>query len=577
MTPTMMPKSRLILHIAVLWVIFTLNVYGQRKDGKYWPCNPMKNVTCPPNLGLNQYSYYIDFTNPSTDPSKDWSTSDYATVTYNTKGENGAEFTFAKRYNAPQLFTDFYIFFGRVDVEMQVAPGVGIISSSVLMSDDFDEIDWEMSGNNFNLNTQYPNGVVQNNYFSKGITGSYDRGLWVPCTNPQTTFHTYSVDWTPTKVDWLLDGKVIRTLLASNADTTTHQFPQTPAKVQLGLWDGGDPDQNSGTLSWAGGKTNLSGGPYTMFVKNVRITNYNPAMHYNWTDQSGSWKSIKALNASLSTSTTTTAAASTATTAKPLRTDLPISPNGRCGSPANAICKDSLFGDCCSAYGYCGNTTEYCGLGCQSEFGICGAQNPAATTGGITSPTTSPAATPKKPSEASTSTTATGTTLLLLTTPVSPAAQPHQTLPPVDPANSPRPTSHSPSSPQGPATPDAAATPSPAPLEGIHDVPSLVSEPHETAPGNQQPAAATTTPSTRTQDAKTMTTTGQTGAAALKNPPVTPAGTTTATAAAAQKTQTQPPPLAVPVRRFCFWWRAWVCFTYRQGYPVSIQVERLPA
>ncbi|KAI1491093.1 concanavalin A-like lectin/glucanase domain-containing protein [Biscogniauxia mediterranea] len=222
-------------------------------------CNPMKN-------GLNQFSYYIDFTNPSTDPSKDWSTSNYAAVTYNTKGGN-----------------NFYIFFGRVDLEMKVAPGVGNISSSVLMSDDFDEIDWEMSGNNFNLNAQYPTGVVQNNYFSKGITVSYDRGLWVPCTSPQTTFYTYSVDWTPTKVDWLLDGKVIRTLLASNADTNTYQFPQTPAKVQLGLWDGGDPDQNSGTLSWAGGKTNL-------------------------------WKSIKALNTSLSTSTTTTAAASTATT-----------------------------------------------------------------------------------------------------------------------------------------------------------------------------------------------------------------------------------------------------------------------
>ncbi|KAI1807368.1 carbohydrate-binding module family 18 [Daldinia bambusicola] len=28
-------------------------------------------------------------------------------------------------------------------------------------------------------------------------------------------------------------------------------------------------------------------------------------------------------------------------------------------------------GDCCSQYGYCGNSTDYCGVGCQSAFGTC--------------------------------------------------------------------------------------------------------------------------------------------------------------------------------------------------------------
>ncbi|KAI1079559.1 concanavalin A-like lectin/glucanase domain-containing protein [Whalleya microplaca] len=305
--------------LLVIWLKLILQACAQRQDGQYWPCNPMKNISCPPNPGLNQYSYYIDFTNPPADMSKDWSTSKYATVTYNTKGKNGAEFTFAKRYDAPQLFTNFYIFFGRVDIEMQVAPGVGIISSGVLISDDFDEIDWEMSGNNFNLDTQFPNGVVQNNYFSKGITGSYDRGQWIPCNKPQTTFHTYSFDWTPTKLDWLIDGKVIRTFLASDSDTTTHQFPQTPSKIQLGLWDGGDPSQNQGTLNWAGGLTNMADAPFTMFVRSVRVTNYNPAQYYNWTDQSGSLKSIKPLNISLPSSTTTSAR-STSTTVQLIKT-----------------------------------------------------------------------------------------------------------------------------------------------------------------------------------------------------------------------------------------------------------------
>ncbi|KAI0011593.1 concanavalin A-like lectin/glucanase domain-containing protein [Xylariaceae sp. FL0662B] len=320
------------LGLLVTWLtLIIIQACAQRQDGQFW-------LSCPPNPGLDRYSYYIDFTNPPADMSKDWSTSNYATITYNTKGKNGAEFTFAKRYDAPQLFTNFYIFFGRVDVEMQVAPGTGIISSSVLLSDDFDEIDWEMSGNNFNLNSQYPNGVVQNNYFSKGITGSYDRGQWIPCNKPQTTFHTYSFDWTPTKLDWLIDGKVVRTFLAANADTTTHQFPQTPSKIQLGLWDGGDPSQNQGTMNWAGGITNIADAPFTMFVKSVRITNYNPAEFYNWTDQSGSWKSIKTLNTSLPLPSSATTTTKTTTVAVQMIKSSPDSSSPK-GTPSTTLGK----------------------------------------------------------------------------------------------------------------------------------------------------------------------------------------------------------------------------------------------
>ncbi|KAI0126288.1 concanavalin A-like lectin/glucanase domain-containing protein, partial [Xylariales sp. AK1849] len=282
-----------LLACQVAWLILVLPSRSQQYDGQFWPCNPIKNVTCPPNPGLDQNSYFIDFTNPPSDLSSSWGTSNYATVTYNTKAKNGAEFTDAKRYDAPQLFSNFYIFFGRVDVVMQIAPGTGIISSSVLMSDDFDEVDWEMSGNDFNLGSQYPNGVVQNNYFSKAITGSYDRGQFIPCTNPQSTFHTYSFDWTPDRLDWLIDGKIARTFLAANADDNEHQYPQTPAKIQFGMWAGGDPDANEGTRNWAGGFTNMSAAPFTLFVKSVSIKNYKPAKYYNWTDQSGSWKSIK--------------------------------------------------------------------------------------------------------------------------------------------------------------------------------------------------------------------------------------------------------------------------------------------
>jgi beta-glucanase (GH16 family) len=69
-----------------------------------------------------------------------------------------------------------------------------MISGSVLISDALDEIDWEWSGNNFGTST----GIVQTNYYGEGIPGNYDRGTQPSVNSPQTTFHTYTVDWTPT-------------------------------------------------------------------------------------------------------------------------------------------------------------------------------------------------------------------------------------------------------------------------------------------------------------------------------------------------------------------------------------------
>jgi len=44
-----------------------------------------------------------------------------------------------------------------------------------------------------------------------------------------------------------------------------------------------------------------------------------------------------------------------------------ISNNDKCG-PKDGHCPT---GKCCSKYGYCGKSEEYCGSGCQSEFGQC--------------------------------------------------------------------------------------------------------------------------------------------------------------------------------------------------------------
>ncbi|KAF1841940.1 carbohydrate-binding module family 18 protein [Cucurbitaria berberidis CBS 394.84] len=48
-----------------------------------------------------------------------------------------------------------------------------------------------------------------------------------------------------------------------------------------------------------------------------------------------------------------------------------VSPDGICGGMTGYTCTGSGFGDCCSAYGYCGMKPAYCNAGCQSTFGVC--------------------------------------------------------------------------------------------------------------------------------------------------------------------------------------------------------------
>ncbi|KAJ5246257.1 hypothetical protein N7468_001240 [Penicillium chermesinum] len=246
----------------------------------YTSCNPTEK-TCPADTGLAQWSYFSDFTDASA--LEHWNIT-AAPVTTTTEG---AKFTINKEGQAPTIASEFYIFFGHVDVKMKASAGTGIISTYMLLSDDLDEIDWEQI-------STYPTSI-QTDYFGKGNTTAYDRDTTVPVINPETEFHTYSLDWTPSRINWLLDGEVVRTLNYHDA-VDGYNYPQTPCRIKIGIWAGGDPSNGEGTIEWAGGVTDYSAAPFTMYVESVNVTNYYPASSYTYTDKTGAYTSIKLSN-----------------------------------------------------------------------------------------------------------------------------------------------------------------------------------------------------------------------------------------------------------------------------------------
>lgn len=185
--------------------------------------------------------------------------------------------------------------FGRVEFVLKAAPGTGIVSSAILQSDDLDEIDFEWLGGDDNQ--------VQSNYFGKGqtVTG-YNRGAFHGASGNHDQFHTYTIDWTKDQIVWQVDGQTVRVLTPATAEA--NQYPQTPMMVKVGIWAGGDPANPAGTVAWAGGQTDYTKGPFSMYLKSIKAQDYSTGTSYSYTGTTGSWSSIVANGGTVYTGST---------------------------------------------------------------------------------------------------------------------------------------------------------------------------------------------------------------------------------------------------------------------------------
>lgn len=246
-------------------------------------CNPTVNATCPSDAAFGtDYTWYFNTSSaPSTDEWTITASSDAITWT-----DNGANMTVSQKGDSPTLRSEFYIFGGRVEIWMKAAPGQGIISSVMLLSDDLDEVDLEFLGGNGT--------AVQTNYFGKGTNNYTWESDFEVNGGTLDAFHNYTLDWTNSSLKWYIDGDLVRNLTPEEANNT-HSYPQTPMRVYIGPWAGGDSDNAIGTIEWAGGETNYTNGPYTMAVQSCRVTDYGSGTAYKYTDQSGTWDSIEML------------------------------------------------------------------------------------------------------------------------------------------------------------------------------------------------------------------------------------------------------------------------------------------
>ncbi|SCU92044.1 LADA_0F13894g1_1 [Lachancea dasiensis] len=166
--------------------------------------------------------------------------------------------------------------YGRVAVEMKTAPGVGVITAFVLMSAVKDEIDYEFLGGEVNN--------AQSNYYYRGEL-IHTRMLKTPI-NPDSDrkYHVYELDWDEDRIQWWIDGSIVRTLYRGETFdpvNRVYKYPSTPMRLELAIWPGGLEGNDLGTVMWAGGLIDwknsadiVEKGRFEMIVKSVKITPY---------------------------------------------------------------------------------------------------------------------------------------------------------------------------------------------------------------------------------------------------------------------------------------------------------------
>jgi beta-glucanase (GH16 family) len=243
-------------------------------------CFPM-NKTCPPDPALGmEYNFNFNQT-PNADI---WETT-VGPVEYDVN--TGAKFRISKQGDSPTIRSKFYFFWGRAEIWLKASKGTGVISSVMFLSDNLDEIDWEFFGGNETY--------AQSNYFGKGVPDFRNAGFHPVSGGVQDDYHNYTTVWTKDYLDFYVDGAKVRTLLPKDANNS-YYYPQTPMRVSIGIWAGGDPRLPEGTRQWAGGTTDYGQGPFDMFVKSAHIADYSSGKEYVYGDKSGSWESIQVVS-----------------------------------------------------------------------------------------------------------------------------------------------------------------------------------------------------------------------------------------------------------------------------------------
>ena len=186
-----------------------------------------------------------------------------------------------KPYKGAEIFTKQQYRYGKMEVRMRAAKASGIISNFFTYKNGsekgdtfWEEIDIEVFGKNgarswqSNMVTGQGNGA--NLQRKEGVHNQNGLG---------DAYHTYTIEWSPNKIVWKVDGRTIRTQNGGQASQI-----KNPASLRFNIWNPNIP-------SWVGpfNANDLSKYMYVNWIKFYQWNGNSFAGSPTWTDNFNSF------------------------------------------------------------------------------------------------------------------------------------------------------------------------------------------------------------------------------------------------------------------------------------------------
>lgn len=128
--------------------------------------------------------------------------------------------------------------YGTYQVRMKAARGSGVVSSFfVYNGSPWDEIDIEILGKDPTK--------LHTNYFTNG-TGGHETVIDLGF-DASAAYHTYAFTWTPTSIEWFVDGRKVHGEYGARGPLPTH-----PGQLMMNLWTGRGIDDWLGPFAYTG-------------------------------------------------------------------------------------------------------------------------------------------------------------------------------------------------------------------------------------------------------------------------------------------------------------------------------------
>ncbi|MCG2460653.1 glycoside hydrolase family 16 protein [Flavobacteriaceae bacterium F89] len=132
--------------------------------------------------------------------------------------------------------------YGIIEVKAKLPKGVGQWPAIWMLGKNIDQVGWPKSGEidimeQVGYEPEVVHGTVHTETYNH--TKGTQKGQTVFIDNPYDEFHVFAVEWTPEKIDFLLDGKVYFVFNNDNKSENEWPFDQ-PFYLKLNIAIGGD-------------------------------------------------------------------------------------------------------------------------------------------------------------------------------------------------------------------------------------------------------------------------------------------------------------------------------------------------